>query len=138
MLDPATSAVVRQSWQRLRAQETSVSKAFYAAMFAARPAYREMFQRGLHDQEKMFAQMMSLIIGVLDLEVELRYLLRGLGSRHRGYGVATHRFDELQTYLLAALRSVGKLSALEVDAWNRVLSTIAQQMAEGADSGPLS
>lgn len=130
MFDPATSGVVRQSWLRLRPREHAVSVAFYRQMFARRPEYVALFQRAPHEQQKMFSQMMALIIGMLEQGEELRFLLRGLGRRHVAAGVAVERIPELIEFMLAALQECGPLSELEVVAWQRVLAEVAQQMTD--------
>ncbi len=96
--------LVRESFVQLIPRMKTVGPLFYKHLSEiSPPAYRMISHLNPHAHQSRIFQMIVLVIGQLDDEAELRFILKDLGKRHKGYGVQPEYYDAFGKALIATM-----------------------------------
>ncbi|OIV35882.1 hypothetical protein BIV57_19400 [Mangrovactinospora gilvigrisea] len=137
MPEPAADlgSIVRGSLGRLSGEADALVAHFYAALFTAAPALREMFPVAMdHQRDRLFKALCDAA-GLLDDPARLDRYLSQLGRDHRKYGVVPEHYAPVGEALMATLRAhAGEAwTAPEAEAWAAVYNHMASVMIAAAE-----
>lgn len=102
-MTPANILLVQSSWAQVAPIATTAAEIFYEELFSRAPELRRLFKGDMREQGDKLMQMIGVAVGKLDQPDVLVPVLRGLGQRHLGYGVADAHYDIVGASLLATL-----------------------------------
>jgi hemoglobin-like flavoprotein len=125
------------SFDLVAARSGELVRVFYARLFVAAPAVRELFAgTEMRRQEAMLLGTLVLLRKSLrDLDAIVP-ALRALGARHVAYGARARHYPVVAEALLAAMADVagGAWCARYERAWWAALETVSRVMLEGAET----
>ena len=110
---------------------------FYAKLFELDPSLKALFKGDIKAQGARLMTMIGVAVANLDRPEILMPVLKGLGTRHGGYGVKDHHYDTVAAALLDALqRGLGDAFTPQVKAaWIVVYGVLAGTMKAAAMPG---
>lgn len=126
--------VLRASFGLVAERQPFFTPRFYEILFERYPQVRPMFSRERSAQAKMLQE---AIVAVLDHAEDAAWLaptLKGMGAKHKTYGVTDEMYPWVGECLLATLAEVGGAEWTEevAQAWTEAYGAIAGLMIEGA------
>lgn len=135
-LDPEQVDEIRRTFEQFTGMGPEAGRRFYLKLFEAAPETRAMFRSDPTEQGKKFMHMLGVIVSALHSPTRHVAVLRSLGERHRGYGVAADHYTLVGNALIAVLEeSLGpSFTPSARAAWERAFELIAVLMdGTGAD-----
>lgn len=130
--------VLRQSFDQVKPNATAFAASFYEQLFADNPQLRPLFAgTDMAAQEQKLIQSLVLVIENLRNPTLLVTAVRGLGTRHLGYGVTPEHYPMVGGALLktfAVYLGEDWQPAVE-QAWVDAYGVITDLMIEG-EAGP--
>lgn len=126
--------LVKSSFALVQPIAAPAAALFYDNLFQADPALRRLFKGDMAQQGERLMAMIAAAVGMLDRPAALMPVLRSLGARHAGYGVADAHYDTVGAALLKTLeQGLGEAWTAELhDAWAAVYGVIASTMQTAA------
>ena len=114
---------------------------FYRRLFELDPSLESLFKGDMAEQRRKLMQMLTFAVNGLDRLDQLVPVVKDLGRRHVGYGVADGHYATVGSALLWTLETgLGAAFTPEVkDAWTTVygiLATTMQDAAKEAQASP--
>jgi hemoglobin-like flavoprotein len=133
-MTPSEKALVRQTFARVVPISDTAAELFYGRLFELNPALRPLFKGDMREQGRKLMQVLGTCVAKLDALDELLPVVKDLGKRHAGYGVADADYDTVASALLWTLaQGLGPAFTPEVNvAWTTVYVALAGAMKEGA------
>ena len=132
---PLNVALLRSSFEVVIERQPALTQRFYEILFERYPRAKALFVRNAPAaQEKMLADALVAVLDHLEDAPWLTSTLKGLGAKHKGYGVTDEMYGWVGASLLATLAEVaGKdwtppLAA----AWTEAYGAVAGLMQAGA------
>lgn len=126
--------LIRDSFALVEDRADQVAGHFYALLFLADPALRDMFPPMMDTQrDRLMSALVRVAHQVHEPQSVVEYLRR-LGREHRKYGVRPEHYDTLSRCFVAALRrfaGAGWTAPMQ-DAWLSALDFISRTMIAGA------
>jgi hemoglobin-like flavoprotein len=134
-MQPQTAALVRDSWAELVPMRKQVCADFYQRLFARYPELRPLFKGDLAHQTALFVTMINTVVSALENREPVVPLIKTVGARHAGYGVADADYDKFAEVLLDsfALALGERFSPAVRAAWVEVYADLAHTMRQGAE-----
>ncbi len=131
-MNPQTIALVRDSWHQVKPIAPAAAALFYQNLFTADPALKSLFKGDMVAQGAKLMQMIGAAVGKLDDPDTLLPILRAMGRRHVGYGVADAHYATVGGALLKTLEmGLGPAFTLPVKAaWTEVYGVMAETMIQ--------
>lgn len=106
MLTAKQLAELQQSYVLVEANQDAIAKALFDRLFKAAPHVKPLFKGDLRAQGRKLIAAFGDAIASFDDLATLAATARGLGIRHKGYGVEADHYDVLAEVLIAALDDV--------------------------------
>ncbi len=124
------SVLIKSSFAVVEPHGTAVAGYFYQHLFEHNPAVRGLFAEHVDEQRDRLWAALGTLVGHLDDTDTLLGLLRGLGTRHAGYGALVEHFPAVGASLLAALaHHAGDAWTEETEAsWTALYGVISDTM----------
>jgi hemoglobin-like flavoprotein len=134
MLTANDVALVRASFAMVAPIQGAAADLFYDHLFAIAPQLRPLFPADLTEQKRKLMAMISAAVGGLGDLAKLVPVVKALGARHAGYGVAAAHYAIVGEALLWTLeRGLGDKFTPDVkSAWTKVYGVLAATMQSGA------
>jgi hemoglobin-like flavoprotein len=127
--------LLRSSFDLVVERQPQLTRRFYEILFERYPQVRPLFHRNKPElQEKMLTDALVAVMDHLEDAPWLTATLKGVGTKHVGYGVTKEMYGWVGASLLATLAEVAKddwSPALEA-AWTDAYGAIAGLMQAGA------
>jgi serine/threonine protein kinase/pimeloyl-ACP methyl ester carboxylesterase/truncated hemoglobin YjbI len=125
--------VVADSFARLLPRADELVSGVYTKLFAADPEVRALFPEDISAQKSKLAHALKLAIGGLHEPEKSVEMLRELGRRHAGYGVAPAHFETLGHALHSTVREMDSESWTDevAQAWRQAYAFISTAMRQG-------
>lgn len=138
-MNPHTTQLVRDSWQRVESIAPAAAALFYENLFAADPKLRPLFKGDMVRQGERLMHMIGAAVAGLDDVRALVPVLEDLARRHVGYGVREAHYATVGAALLKTLaEGLGEDFTPSVrDAWVQVYGLVSGVMIEAARSAPV-
>lgn len=133
-MTPSQIGLVRETFALVRPIAPQAAELFYTHLFAADPSLRQLFRGDMQHQGERLMTMIGNAVGLLERPQALVPVLRSLGARHDGYGVAEGHYGTVGGALLLTLEQ-GLGAAFTPDArhaWTACYAFIAETMLAGA------
>jgi NAD(P)H-flavin reductase/hemoglobin-like flavoprotein len=126
--------LIRDSWAAIEPRADWAAKLFYARIFRAHPAAREMFPVVMEVQRDRLLGSLLRIVGGLTSPETLGPYLAQLGRDHRKFGVLPEHYAAVGEALIGTLREcAGPAWTPEVEAaWARALEKVSTIMVDAA------
>lgn len=126
-------ALVEKSFARVAPRADELVARFYAELFLANPALREMFPASLEAQQQKLKGALVLAVGNLRKPQVLAPALLAMGERHHTYGARPEHFSAVGAALLSVLREFeGRhFTKATADAWTQAYGQIASLISQG-------
>jgi hemoglobin-like flavoprotein len=134
-MNPQTAALVRDSWASLVPMRKQVCADFYRRLFDRYPELRPLFKGDIDRQTALFVTMLNTVVSSLENREPVVPLIKTVGARHAGYGVADADYDKFADALLdsfAVALGEGFTPATRA-AWEAVYAELADTMRQGAE-----
>jgi NAD(P)H-flavin reductase len=135
-------ALIRSSFDRVAPHAEALGRHFYATLFGAAPATRDLFPVNMEVQRSRLLRALVHVVQMVDQRAELIPFLQQLGRDHRKFGVLAEHYDAVGTALIGAVEHFsGDAFTPEVKAaWTEAYGIAAQAMrtAAAAERGPAS
>lgn len=124
------SALIRESFARLRDRLEPASLAFYEALFTREPALRAMFRDDLAGQGMKFMTTLGYVVENIDRPEALGEKVEELGRVHAMIGVRAAHFAPMGEALIEALRAeLGPVFTDEVEeAWRAAYADLSERV----------
>ena len=134
MVTDAQKTLVQNSFVAVATIADDAAILFYQRLFELDPSLRALFRGDMAEQRKKLMQMITAAVKGLDRLDQLVPVVKDLGRRHAGYGVADRHYDTVAEALLWTLEmGLGRAFTPEVkDAWAAVYTLLATTMKEAA------
>jgi uncharacterized protein YjbI with pentapeptide repeats len=134
LLSDGEAALLRRSFEELRALGTAPIEHFYRRLFELQPELRRLFTTDPEQQARKFMHSLAVIVEALDAPDRHMPVLRKLGARHAGYGVEAWHFELVTGLLIEVLDThLGERFTADVRAaWRRGLDFISAAMLDAA------
>ncbi|WP_058553848.1 globin domain-containing protein [Thiohalocapsa sp. ML1] len=134
-MNSQTAALVRDSWAALVPMRKQVCADFYQRLFTRHPELRPLFKGDLDRQTALFATMLNTVVSSLENREPVVVLIKAVGARHVGYGVADADYDKFADALLEsfALALGERFTPRTRTAWEQVFAELAATMRQGAE-----
>jgi hemoglobin-like flavoprotein len=134
-MTPQTAALVRDSWAALVPMRKQVCADFYRRLFERHPELRPLFKGDLDRQTALFVTMLNTVVSSLENREPVVALIKTVGARHVGYGVADADYDKFAAALLEsfALALGERFTPSTRTAWEQVIAELAATMRQGAE-----
>lgn len=135
-MTPETASLVRQSWAEIQPRRKLVCTDFYRRLFARYPELRALFKDDIERQTGLFVAMMDTVVSALEQPAPVVPLIKIVGARHAGYGVADADYDKFADALLDTFaQALGEgftpeRRAAWIEAYTRLADTMKQGAAE--------
>ncbi len=137
-----TVEIIRSSFELVAPQAEALGRHFYATLFSAAPATRDLFPVNMEVQRSRLLRALVHVVQMVDQPDELVPFLQQLGRDHRKFGVLADHYDAVGAALLAAIEHfAGDAFTPKVKAaWTEAYGTVASAMrtAAAAERGPVS
>jgi hemoglobin-like flavoprotein len=127
--------LLRSSFELVIERQPQLTSRFYEILFAQYPQAKPLFGRNTPDaQAKMLGDALVAVMDHLEDAPWLTATLKGLGAKHRGYGVTSEMYGWVGSSLLATLAEVAKddWTPTLASAWTDAYGAIAGLMQAGA------
>lgn len=133
-MTPRQIALVRENFAAVKPIAGTAAALFYDRLFALDPALRALFKSDMREQGAKLMQMIGVAVAGLHAPEALVPTLRGLGRRHRGYGVEDRHYATVGEALIWTLRQgLGPAFTDEArEAWIAAYTLLAGVMQAGA------
>jgi hemoglobin-like flavoprotein len=137
-MTPEHIALVHEHLASIEPQLAEVAGAFYARLFAADPALRQMFGTDPGEQRAKFAAELRAIVELVHQHEAFMQRTAELGARHVGYGVRARHYAQVGDALLGALEAAAgpAWTAALGEAWQSAYALTAEAMMAGAATVP--
>ncbi len=125
---------LEDSFSLLAPRAEELVKNFYTELFKQYPAVIPMFKNtNPDDQQKKLLAALKLVIANLRKPDALGDALKGLGSKHQGYGAAPEHYQAVAATLISVMKEMaGDAWTSQIQsAWEHALNTIAEVMLSG-------
>lgn len=131
-INPRTVAIAQRSFEQVKPNVETFSRAFYARLFEIDPALEILFPVDLELQRSKLVTMLDRIVAHLSDWDTLLAEARALGARHVGYGAQPHHYVEVGSALIWALeRQLGPDFTPEARvSWQEVYEALFRAMTE--------
>lgn len=129
-------ALVRASWAGLQPRADATATALYQRLFTEYPQVRPLFIGEMDEQAAKLKRMIDRTVAALDDLEPLDRVIRMMGARHSGYGVAEEDYPLLREALLITLaEQLGEEFSPQIRAaWIAVYDELAEMMIAGANA----
>jgi hemoglobin-like flavoprotein len=133
-MDSKTIGHLRHSMSLLPMEGLSPVHAFYSRLFELAPDARPLFTVDIRLQAKKFSDMLEWVIAHLENPDELRKEMRGLGARHKGYGVTVDQYAPVGSALIWMFQhTLGDRFTREMEeAWLEAYAFISLEAERGS------
>ena len=137
-MTPKHVALVQTSFAKVAPIAGVAADLFYDRLFEIAPDVRRMFSNNLAEQKKKLMTMLGIAVAGLSKPEVLLPVVRALGARHAGYGVAARHFAPVGAALIWTLeKGLGEAFTPEVKAaWVEVYSVLSHAMIAGMEPLP--
>ena len=134
MLTVVQKSLVQNSFASIATIADDAAVLFYQRLFELDPSLRPMFRGDMAEQRKKLMQMITAAVKGLDRLEQLVPVVKDLGRRHAGYGVADSHYDTVGAALLWTLEvGLGRAFTPDVkEAWTAVYGLLATTMKTAA------
>jgi len=122
------------SFKLLAPRAEELVETFYKELFKQHPAVIPMFKNiSVEEQQKKLLAAIKLVIENVRKPEVLGGALKGLGSKHQGYGAAPEHYQAVATTLIGVMKDMaGTAWTNQIQtAWEHALNTIAEVMLTG-------
>jgi hemoglobin-like flavoprotein len=129
-MTPQQKTLVQESFLKALDMPDSVATTFYNRVFELDPEIEPLFRRNIHEQGRMFLQMLGLALNNLGKRNELTSLIQELAQRHVSYGVKDSDYDTIGAALLWTLEQELKedFTSEVREAWTAAYHLLADAM----------
>jgi hemoglobin-like flavoprotein len=127
--------LVQASFLQLEPISDRVAATFYGRLFELNPALVPLFKSDMEQQGAKFMEKLAVAVTGLEDLSSIERLVRTLGRRHAGYGVAPADYATAREALLSALgEALGPAfdNALR-DAWSAAFAALSTEMIRAAE-----
>jgi NAD(P)H-flavin reductase/hemoglobin-like flavoprotein len=135
-------AIIRSSFDRVAPQSEALGRHFYATLFSAAPATRDLFPVNMEVQRSRLLRALVHVVQMVDQADELVPFLQQLGRDHRKFGVLAEHYDAVGAALIGAIEhfSGDAFTPKVKAAWTEAYAIAANAMrtAAAAERGPAS
>jgi len=137
-MTPKQVALVQASFIKVAPIAGAAADLFYDRLFETAPDVRRMFPNDLAEQKKKLMTMLGTAVAGLSKLEALLPVVRALGARHAGYGVAAEHFAPVGAALIWTLeQGLGDGFTPDVKAaWVEVYGVLSRTMIDGMESLP--
>jgi hemoglobin-like flavoprotein len=128
-------ALLRSSFDLVVERQPQLTHRFYEILFDRHPRAKALFGRNTAvAQEKMLTDALVAVMDHLEDAPWLTSTLKGLGAKHKGYGVTDEMYGWVGASLLATLAEVAgqDWTPALATAWTEAYGAIAGLMQSGA------
>ena len=128
-------ALIQESWRRLLPDAARLGHRFYVRLFEIEPGLKPMFAgANLKRQEHALVTGLAYVVNTLDSPALLDDALRGLGARHKRYGVQTSHYAVVGRALMETLEEglADLWTAQHAAAWASAFAMVSRSMRAGA------
>ena len=134
MLTVVQKSLVQNSFASIATIADDAAVLFYQRLFELDPSLRPTFRGDMAEQRKKLMQMITAAVKGLDRLEQLVPVVKDLGRRHAGYGVADSHYDTVGAALLWTLEvGLGRAFTPDVkEAWTAVYGLLATTMKTAA------
>lgn len=135
-MTPKQIALVQQSFRIIDTKTEQIGDAFYTHLFTLNPNLRQLFDTDMAGMKRKFLELLSTLIGDLEMSQRMQPAIVQLGQRHVDYGVHAEDYRTGGEALLAALAEVlGDQWTVEMaDAWRSVYGHIEKTILDSSYS----
>ncbi len=126
--------ILEDSFNLLAPRAEELVEKFYATLFKQHPAVIPMFKNTEpKEQQKKLLAALKLVVANLRKPDVLGDALKGLGSKHQGYGAAPEHYQAVAATLISVMKEMaGDAWTSQIQsAWEHALNTIAEVMLSG-------
>jgi hemoglobin-like flavoprotein len=129
-MTPIAISLVKESFRKIVPIADQAAAIFYARLFELDPDLRPMFRGDMAEQGRKLMMMLATAVGALDRLDQLVPVVRALGARHAGYGVAEEHYATVGAALLWTLeKGLGaEFTPAVREAWTNTYSLLANTM----------
>jgi len=137
-MTPKQVALVQASFIKVAPIAGAAADLFYDRLFETAPDVRRMFPNDLAEQKKKLMTMLGTAVAGLSKLEALLPVVRALGARHAGYGVAARHFAPVGAALIWTLeKGLGEAFTPDMKAaWVEVYSVLSHAMIAGMEPLP--
>jgi len=137
-MTPKEVALVQASFIKVAPIAGAAADLFYDRLFETAPDVRRMFPNDLAEQKKKLMTMLGTAVAGLSKLEALLPVVRALGARHAGYGVAAEHFAPVGAALIWTLeQGLGDGFTPDVKAaWVEVYGVLSRTMIDGMEPLP--
>ncbi|HZY51909.1 MAG TPA: globin family protein [Reyranella sp.] len=137
-MTPKQVALVQASFIKVAPIAGAAADLFYDRLFETAPDVRRMFPNDLAEQKKKLMTMLGTAVAGLSKLEALLPVVRALGARHAGYGVAAEHFAPVGAALIWTLeQGLGDGFTPDVKAaWVEVYGVLSRTMIDGMEPLP--
>jgi hemoglobin-like flavoprotein len=123
---------VQASFERLLPHAGRASGIFYAELFSLSPDLRQLFPRGMAEQERKFVKMLSVLVKALESIEEVSQAILDLGRRHMAYDVEEEHYAAFGAAFIAMLEQVlaNDCTPDVEDAWTAAFDMLSRVMQD--------
>jgi methyl-accepting chemotaxis protein len=129
--------LIKSSFELLKADAEKLAGRFYDELFKRHPAVKPLFEGSSEaEQARKLAAALGLLVKSLEQPEKLQQVLADLGSRHQSYGAEPEHYGAVKETLLDVMaEAAGSAWTEELnEAWDAVLSSVAEQMLSAYES----
>jgi hemoglobin-like flavoprotein len=132
------TAVLRDSFALVVERQPNLTSLFYDELFSKYPQAQPLFSAGRNGRAKQEQMLTEALVAVMDHLEDAPWLtstLKGLGAKHKDYGVTREMYDWVGASLLATLAKVAAAEwTPEVEqSWKDAYGAISSLMLSGAE-----
>src|SRR6478736_756943 len=98
-----TVEIIRSSFELVAPQAEALGRHFYATLFSAAPATRDLFPVNMEVQRSRLLRALVHVVQMVDQADELVPFLQQLGRDHRKFGVLAEHYDAVGAALLSSV-----------------------------------
>ena len=135
-------AIIQPSYDLVAPQAEALGRHFYATLFSAAPATRDLFPVNMEVQRSRLLRALVHVVQMVDQRDELIPFLQQLGRDHRKFGVLAEHYDAVGAALIGAIEhfSGDAFTPRVKAAWTEAYAIAANAMrtAAAAERGPAS
>jgi len=137
-MTPKQVALVQASFIKVAPIAGAAADLFYCRLFEIAPDVRRLFPNDLAEQKKKLMTMLGAAVAGLSKPEALLPVVRALGARHAGYGVAARHFAPVGAALIWTLeKGLGEAFTPDMKAaWVEVYSVLSHAMIAGMEPLP--
>lgn len=137
-MTPKQVALVQTSFAKVAPIAGVAADLFYDRLFEMAPDVRRLFPNDLAEQKNKLMTMLGAAVAGLSKPEALLPVMRALGARHAGYGVAARHFAPVGAALIWTLeKGLGEAFTPDMKAaWVEVYSVLSHAMIAGMEPLP--